>query len=325
MIRDITRPLLYRLYKIHGLLHAKKYATMQEMAEVCGMSERSIARDIKVLREDLGLDLEFDKNLKKYHYAEPVSDLRIPPIRFTAGELFAIFLAEKVLPQLDKKYQKLFDNVLNKVRFLAPEKTNVSVGEAMDFFSVDLRPTSELSDKSDVLIKKAIHTGKTLQLTYYSPHNRQETKREFEPYAMHFTFGNWYLIGRCKLRNELRTLSIDNIREIEITKNTFTKPKDFTVEKYMGKAWGIVKGKPQAVEIKFAPTIADWVKSKKWTVDQKHIQLKDGSVVMKFTVDGLDEIARWILSFGEKATVISPVELKIMVVDKAKAILKNNN
>ncbi len=324
MIRDINRPLLYRLVKIHNLLKSKKYASIAEMSEACGMSERNTARDIQTMRNDLGLELAFNKEIGKYHYETETADLRIPPIKFTAGELFAIFMAEKILPQLDKKLRTTLDNVLNKIRFLASEQTNVTVGELSELFSIDLRAMSELCDKNDALIKKAMKTNKTLNITYYSPHNREETTREFEPYTMHFTFGNWYLIGRCRLRNDLRTLSVDNIRCLEITANTFTKPKDFSVDQYMGKAWGIVKGKTQAVEIKFSATIADWVKSKKWAQDQKHIQLKDGSVVMKFTVDGLDEIARWVLSFGEKATVLSPIELKTMVVDKAKAILKNN-
>ncbi len=324
MIRDINRPLLYRLLKIHNLLRIKKFASLEEMAEECGMSVRNTARDIQTLRYDLGLDLAFSKEKGKYYYENDEGDLRIPPIKFTAGELFAIFLGEKVLPQLDKKLKDALDNVLNKIRFLAPEQTNVSMNELAELFSVDLKPTSELSEKTDTLLKKAMKTGKTIQVTYYSPHNRQETVREIEPYAVHFTLGNWYLIGFCRLRKETRTFSLDNIRALEITNNSFTRPKDFSVEKYMGKAWGIVKGKTQTVKIKFAPAIAQWVIGKKWLKDQKAVVQKDGSAIMEFTVDGLDEIARWVLSFGEKAAVVSPKELKTIVLEKAKAIVRNN-
>lgn len=324
MIRDINRPLLYRLSKIHNLLKIKKYVSLDEMAEECGMSLRNTARDIQTLRNDLGLDLAFSREKKSYYYENEAADLRIPPIKFTEGELFAIFLAEKVLPQLDKKLRNSLDNVLNKIRFLASEKANLSMDDLSDLISVDLKPTSELSDTNDALIKKAIKNKKTLKITYYSPHNREETLREFEPYQMHFAFGNWYLIGLCRLRNETRTLSIDNIRKMEITNNSFTKPKDFSIEKYMGNAWGIVKGKTQTVKIKFAPTIAQWVINKKWIKGQKAEIQKDGSAIMEFTVDGLDEISRWVLSFGEKATVITPKELKQIVLLKAKEIIKNN-
>lgn len=324
MIKDINRPLLYRLLKIHNLLKIKKYVTLEEMAEECGMSARNTARDIRTMRDDLGLDLAYSKEKGKYYYENDVDNLKIPPIKFTAGELLAILLAEKVIPQLDKKFKKAVDNVLNKIRFLAPEETNVSTTEMIDLFSVDLKPTAELSDKNDSLIKKAMKNKKTLNITYFSPHNIEETIREIEPYAMHFTLGNWYLIGHCQLRKEIRTFSIDNIKEIEITKNSFVKPADFTVEKYMGNAWGIVKGQTQKVKIKFAPTIAQWVINKKWLKGQKATLQKDGSAVMEFSVDGLDEIARWVLSFGEKATVVSPKELKQLILDKAKAIVENN-
>ena len=36
----------------------------------------------------------------------------------------------------------------------------------------------------------------------------------------------------------------------------------------------------------------------------------DGSAVLKFRVDGLDEITWWILSYGDKVEVLAPYTLR---------------
>jgi predicted DNA-binding transcriptional regulator YafY len=36
----------------------------------------------------------------------------------------------------------------------------------------------------------------------------------------------------------------------------------------------------------------------------------DGSLLMKMTLNNLDEVEKWVLGFGEHATVIEPKELR---------------
>ena len=57
-----------------------------------------------------------------------------------------------------------------------------------------------------------------------------------------------------------------------------------------------------------------------WHESQKITKLPDGSLEMAFLVAGLDEIKRWILSFGPEAIVLEQEKLKEMV---RKDLLKN--
>jgi hypothetical protein len=50
-----------------------------------------------------------------------------------------------------------------------------------------------------------------------------------------------------------------------------------------------------------------------WHESQKITKLPDGSLEITFRVAGLDEIKRWILSFGPEAAVLGPEKLKEMV------------
>jgi len=56
-----------------------------------------------------------------------------------------------------------------------------------------------------------------------------------------------------------------------------------------------------------------WVSEKIWHESQKITKLPDGNLEITFRVAGLDEIKRWILSFGLECLVLEKEKLKEMV------------
>jgi len=50
-----------------------------------------------------------------------------------------------------------------------------------------------------------------------------------------------------------------------------------------------------------------------WHESQKPKKNGDGSLELSFRIAGLDEIKRWVLSFGPEAVVLEPENLKEMV------------
>ena len=67
------------------------------------------------------------------------------------------------------------------------------------------------------------------------------------------------------------------------------------------------------VKVRISPGWARWVGEKIWHESQKTKKMPDGSMEMTFQVAGLDEIKRWILSFGPEGQVLEPEKLKEMV------------
>jgi predicted DNA-binding transcriptional regulator YafY len=55
------------------------------------------------------------------------------------------------------------------------------------------------------------------------------------------------------------------------------------------------------------------VGDKIWHESQKIIKLPDGGLKMTFRVAGLDEIRRWILSFGPECQVLEPERLRRLI------------
>ncbi|MFH1858514.1 MAG: WYL domain-containing protein [Candidatus Omnitrophota bacterium] len=68
-----------------------------------------------------------------------------------------------------------------------------------------------------------------------------------------------------------------------------------------------------SVKVRISPEWARWVGEKTWHESQKAKRNGDGSLELSFRVAGLDEIKRWILSFGPEAQVLEPPNLQELV------------
>ena len=67
------------------------------------------------------------------------------------------------------------------------------------------------------------------------------------------------------------------------------------------------------VKVRISPGWARWVGERIWHESQKITRLPNGSLEIAFQVAGLDEIKRWILSFGPECQVLEPEKLRKLV------------
>ena len=52
------------------------------------------------------------------------------------------------------------------------------------------------------------------------------------------------------------------------------------------------------------------VAERKWHESQRVRENKDGSIILELELGGLEEIERWILSWGDQAEVLEPAKLR---------------
>ena len=101
---------------------------------------------------------------------------------------------------------------------------------------------------------------------------------------------------------------------------TFEIPTDFKVEDFMQTSFGVFHGKPVDVKIRLATEIAGYIKEKTWHQTQKSKPQKDGSIIFEARVAGTDEIKYWLMSWGGKAEVLRPANLRDEILAEAKAM-----
>jgi predicted DNA-binding transcriptional regulator YafY len=78
------------------------------------------------------------------------------------------------------------------------------------------------------------------------------------------------------------------------------------------------------VWIRFLPDAARIVMETQWHATQKATPASDGSVVLSFQIDGLDEICNWLLGWSGRAEVLAPKEFRKMLADKLRSALELN-
>lgn len=68
---------------------------------------------------------------------------------------------------------------------------------------------------------------------------------------------------------------------------------------------------------------ARYIKERKWAKEQRITGNKDGSIILEMKTSGLNDVKRWVLSYGADARVIEPEKLKKEII-KELAIAKEN-
>lgn len=144
----------------------------------------------------------------------------------------------------------------------------------------------------------------------------------FKPYALWYCQRAWYVVGVHTEKSELRQLKLNRFVAIDLTKNPFNIPDDFSLREHLGNAWRMIRGKQaHEVEVEFEPEFANTASETRWHPTQQE-RWEGQRVRLTFTVEGLDEIVWWILGYGPGATVIKPPELRKRVGDLARATAK---
>jgi len=81
-------------------------------------------------------------------------------------------------------------------------------------------------------------------------------------------------------------------------------------------------GKKQRIRLQFDSFAARLVAERKWHESQRVREIAGGSIILELELGGLEEIQRWILSWGKHALVLAPKELIARVRDEAREIAK---
>lgn len=170
--------------------------------------------------------------------------------------------------------------------------------------------------ESDVLLPKlqaAVDDRKTLRFRYYTIARDEELERVVDPYGLQQVGGEWYLIGRCHLRGEVRTFRLSRIRSrvVHATKapHDFARPQDFDLGAYRDRpAWRLAAVRGSA-RVRVDPSMAWWVEAH-WSHCGTVEHGGDDGIV--YTTDYADPrpLLAWVLNLAEAAELLEPAELR---------------
>lgn len=77
-------------------------------------------------------------------------------------------------------------------------------------------------------LEQAIADGYSVKILYHKSGEDQSKYRLVDPYKIIYWNNRWYIIGFCRLRNNIRSFRVDRIESLVITENRFNHPEEFS-------------------------------------------------------------------------------------------------
>lgn len=315
--RTRTGPQLWRLQTLIDWLRSERPLTTRLAAEAFEVSRRTVASDIEYLRQ-IGAPVEFDPRRGTYLLTEPFANLPLVTLRKT--ELATLLVARHALEALgDTPHAALLAGTVAKLAEHFPETVHVEPDVLTRTIRFESGSQPRVPLRHLETLEAAVRDQRVAWIRYVSNNRAETTEREVEPYTLLSYQGRWYLIGYCRLRQDMRDFRIDRIQALEVRPEVFALRSDFDLDAYLGPAFGMYRGdRTYAVHVRFTPYQARWIQEERWHASQLLTRLPDGSLDVRMQVTGLADVARWVLSYGAEAEVVSPPVLRHRVASEAR-------
>ena len=299
------KPQHARLLFIDREIGSGRYPNCGQLADEYEVSDKTIQRDLDYMRYQLDAPIEYSAERRGYYYTEP--NYKLPAISIKESDLFAIYLAEKLLAQYEgTPIHSSLSSVFRKIEDSLPDKITLDSGDDHSRFTVFPQSNTILAPGVWETVTRAVRLSRKIEVHYQTP-GAEPTLRILDPYHSVRFEGDWYVVAYCHLRKAIRTFSLARITRVAMLKDTFRIPEDFDFHRLVGSHFGVHWSNQEfAVKIRFHRSVAGYIKERKWHPSQKIFENPDGSVVLSLTVNHLLELKRWILSWGSMAEVLEP-------------------
>ncbi len=303
---------LARVMRTLQLLLSRGRWNARDIAAEQECSERTVYRDMQVL-ELAGIPVQFESEDRCYRVRQ---DFRFPSLNITEDEALGQGTAAAISAGPGLDINSGARPVTQKLASSAKVDIAQVLADAGELVSVLDLKLADHSRHRDIIktIQWALVKRKQLTGTYRSPHEPDEVKLHLHPYRLCLIKAAWYLVARPDGEEAPRTYRVARFRTLRMLDANAQIPDNFDLKDYFGNAWAVYRGdRSYDVEILFSREAAGAVIEGILHHTQKVKKNMDGSVTLTFKVDGLNEIVRWVLGWGSRATVIQPSELRDLV------------
>ena len=311
-----------RLFFILQYLSHHESATAQELAEHCGTSKRSIYRDMRKL-EDQGFFISSDSHFG-YSLIEKsiLSGGRLNTDEWMALTLYPM-LSQGITSgehPFHHAYQSGLEKVLNYVQ-KGTGLSNVGAGLGERIRLHD-RATEPAQFNVMPAILNAISENRSMDVTYYTIHRDEKTCRCLDPYYLVPREGHLYVIAYCHSRKDVRVFRLSRFQDVNVTEETFKIPRTFNINDFLSQRWSIISEDVETdFRVRFSSEAARYVQEEDFHVQTKRQLENDGSLILETTVKSQEEFLRWIRSFGTRAEVLKPLEVRIQLAKEYRLLL----
>lgn len=315
---------IHRLLQVVELLQSGRVYNTSQLAQECGVSRRTIFRDLTTL-QDSGVRVEYDEHRQGYFLP---ARMFIVPTDFSLDEALSLLVlchelgdAQRGLP-----FQRAARSAALKLLSSLPTQLGESLGKLSAVIRVQLDPHNRLDGAQPYYerLTQALQSRQQVRIGYQSLAEWKNISTVLSPYRIVFHRRSWYAIGRSSLHRSVRTFNVGRIKKLDMLDSHYDIPPRFNLDRHLGNAWSLIRerGRRYDVAIRFQKTVAYNVAEVHWHKTQRVVWNDDESIDFHVTVDGLNEIQWWILGYGDHAEVLEPPELREMIQSRVASMHK---
>lgn len=200
-----------RLHALTEMLrrNGSRGCTAERLATEFGVSVRTVKRDLTAL-ENSGAPI----------WSRPgpgggyglAAQANLPPVSLTPAQAVALLAAASAAS--DAPYADLASAGVRKILDVLDPATRRRANELAGRIWVDSPPTSSRSTRS--ALDEAMAEQRVVRIRYVAG-DGSTTTRDVEPVMFGSLSGRWYLIGWCRLREDMRWFLVTRIEQASVT------------------------------------------------------------------------------------------------------------
>lgn len=287
------------LGKMVELLKAQSFTTKDQLlksysTEYGIISERTLQRDLKKLRDEFYIEVSYSRSQKGY------------------------FIEEDSYSYIDTLLQ--FSSIVRTTQVM---ERVVSAGDAQ----VDILDVTEYGDaKGAYWIEdciEAVTQQKNINIDYH-PFGKETMSYDMSPWLVKFSKGRWYVFGYVSEKGE-RVLAMDRIQKMEMSKTKYRAPTKDPKSIFKNSLGVWYSDRVEEVVIRYHSSIVPYQEtlplheSQKWVASHEN-----GDVTFSYQLNVNQDLINALMVWAGDITVISPPELKEKILAVAEKIQKNN-
>jgi predicted DNA-binding transcriptional regulator YafY len=294
--------------------------TIHELAELTGVTSRTIRRDLQALQEaGFAVYDEGEENETK-HWKLDAQAFRTVQEGLTVADVAALYLSRSLVEalsgwplgdELRSAFQKIEQGLNPRTReFL----TNLP-----DVISAKKGPRALAGGGGLVDVTRrlfdAIGARHVVAMQYFSATSNRAKSYEVHPYRLALAHGGVYLVAWVPAYGEFRTFAAARIQKLSVADDTFKRTKALPDDMFSA-SMGIFSASPEHVELEFDATAAPHVRDRLWHESQTLEELPDGRIRMTLDVSNDWALRSWLLGFGARVRVLAPQALAVALAEE---------
>jgi predicted DNA-binding transcriptional regulator YafY len=215
------------MLSILWMLRSGKRMTAKQLAEELEIHVRTVYRCIDSLCAS-GVPIVADSGPNGGYSI--LSRFIDSPLVFDAEEQKGLIHASIFARESGYPYSDALARAVDKLKRYANENQLDQIERHSGGLSVIYPPTDGAYQAYLQVLEEAAGQGRTLEMEYDRGKGESSPPRLFDPYGIVYWKGNWYTVGHCGYREEMRNFRVDRIRRLRETEGRFERPTGFSAK-----------------------------------------------------------------------------------------------